>query len=502
MKDHYDHKLEFFIGSTKHDLSAVREKLIIAVLEAKQVPSGMELWASGSEPLLTDIADHLQQCDAHIIIVGARYGAIIEGEEISYTEWEFNQSNGKRPILAFLLEDVEFKKERKKVIKEDPSEGDKEEALINFRKVLTKNRFCRDFSNTTAGIEKLGRLCTNSINELINTKRIGENAGWMKTSSNEASILREIRGNKFLGRELERLREFSTSGERVNYDKVSKEKQAEIFWETMKGRIRRHGFMNLFFESGSTLAYVSDQFENLVLKNGGKVESWRIWTNNVLTLFQLLLYTDVDIKRFPECAPDPKEKDGAIFPSEWSKNEETFPLSPRGLFPEETQAVNKLRDALLKFSDKTLLLATSSGWDFENEVRDFRGPHVGSHPNMLFKRALFTSGQPVVIFLTAEKLGDPFESGKCFPIFGPDKPLSQALKEFPLAICVGFDADIKSPTRRKLDLDIRKERNNPNTINNMLKDINLNVIYTSPKSEETGAIIAGNTNFEKLLPND
>ena len=69
MKDHYDHKLEFFIGSTKHDLSAVREKLIIAVLEAKQVPSGMELWASGSEPLLTDIADHLQQCDAHIIIV-------------------------------------------------------------------------------------------------------------------------------------------------------------------------------------------------------------------------------------------------------------------------------------------------------------------------------------------------------------------------------------------------------------------------------------------------
>jgi hypothetical protein len=503
MKDYSNLKLEFFIGATKRDLGGAREKLIDSVLEAKHIPSGMELWSAGVDPLLIDIANHLKQCDVHIIVLGARYGEYIEGEKRSFTEWEYRQSDGKRPILAFVLKEKEFKNERKKVISKDPREKEKEDDLIRFRKELMASRFCKFFSNTEAGIEELGRLCVNSINRLINAKSVGENAGWIKASSLEVSTLRQIRENKFLERELNRMREFSVLSERVVVDTVSKEKQAQTFWETMKGRIRRHEYKNLFFESGSTLAYVSDQFENLVLKSGSEDESWRIWTNNVLTLLQLLLYTDVDVRRFPPSAPDPEDKYGAIFPREWRSLKEPPSSEPRSLHPNEAAAVDKMRKKLRRFGEKVLFLATTSGWDLDHHLNDFRGPHVGSHPNMLFKRALFTCRHPVVIFLNAEKLGDPFEVGKCYPIFGPDIPLDEALKKFPLAFCVGYAQNITSPTRREgLEPKDRKERNDPRRITEVLNKINFNIIYTAPASGDTGAIIAGNQAFKKLVPND
>jgi hypothetical protein len=501
MKYDSDQKLEFFIGATRRDLGKASEKLIGAVLEAKHIPSGMELFSAGIDPLLTDIANHLEQCDVHIIVLGARYGEYIAVEKISFTEWEYNQSINKRPILAFLLKEDEYKRERKKVISEDLGEKEKEDALIRFRNELRKTRFCKFFSNTEAGIEELGRMCINSIHELINEKRLDESAGWIRASCQEVSTLRQISENKFLDRELKRMREFSIVGERITIDKVAKETQAQVFWKTMMGPIRRHNYKNLFIESGSTLAYVSESFENFVLKNDREVGSWRVWTNNVLTLLQLLLYTDVAITRFPPSAPDPEDKYGAIFPREWHQLEERPPSRPRKLHEAEADAVKVMREKQRGFDEKTLFLATTSGWDLNHDSIDFRGPHVGSHPNMLFKRALFTTERPVLIFLTAEKLGDTFEVDKCYSIFGPDEPLEKALKKYPLALCVGYDQIMQSPTRRKLDPKVRKKRNDPNEIRKILDELNFNVIYAEIIGD-TGAIIAGNLPFQKLLPND
>jgi len=501
MNGDLNRKLEFFIGATRRDLGKASKKLIEAVLEAKHIPSGMELYSAGIDPLLADIANHLKQCDVHIIVLGARYGEYIAGEKISFTEWEYNQSIGKRPILAFLLNEDEFESERKRVISEDLSEKEKKDAIILFRNELRTTRFCNFFSNTEAGIAELGRLCINAIHQLINENRLDENAGWIKASSQEVLTLRQISENKFLDRELKRMREFSIVGERVTIDKVSKETQAQVFWKTMMGPIRRHGYKNLFFESGSTLAYVSEPFENFVLKNDKEAGSWCVWTNNVLTLFQLLLYTDVSIRRFPPYAPDPEDKYGAIFPRKWHQLEERPPLKPRKLHNHEADAVKEMRGELLEFGEKTLFLATTSGWDLDHELNDFRGPHVGSHPNMLFKRALFTTERPVVIFLSAEKLGDPFEVNKCYPIFGPDEPLGKALEKYPLALCVGYDQRMQSPTRRLLAPEVRRKRNDPSNIKKILIELNFNVIYTE-KVGDADAIIAGNLPFQELLPND
>lgn len=505
MNDELKRKLEFFIGGTRRDLSDATNKLIDSIVDAKHIASGMELWAGGYNPLLTDIAKHLEQCDVHIIILGGRYGELIPGENISFTEWEYEQSVDKRPILAFLLEDGEeeggFKREREKMILEDPREVEKTDKLNHFRTELMKQRICKRFYNTETGIAELGRYCINSITELINEGRLGDDVGWVRASSQEFSTLRQISRNKFLDRELKRMREFSTVGERVAIDEISKQTQARIFWEELMGKIRRYGYTNLFFESGSTLSYVSERFEDYVLKDDEGVGSWRVWTNNVFILLQLLLYTDVDISRYPPFAPDPEDKYGAIFPRKWHRLKEGPPPKPRELYTNEHTAVEDMRESLRHFGEKTLFLATTSGWDTDNTNVDFQGPHVGSHPNMLFKRALFTTERPVVIFLSAEKLGDPFNVGVCYPIFGPGKPLKESLSKYPLALCVGYDRLMQSPTRRELDPKLRASRNDPINILDTLRGLNFNVIYGEVKGD-TGAIIAGNSSFENLLPND
>lgn len=48
--------------------------------------------------------------------------------------------------------------------------------------------------------------------------------------------------------------------------------------------------------------------------------------------------------------------------------------------------------------------AAASGWDTSHHVYEFHVPHVVSHANMLFKRAIFMTGQRVVIFSSRHKI--------------------------------------------------------------------------------------------------
>jgi hypothetical protein len=61
MKNEQNRKIEFFIGGTRKDLGDASQRLIDKIFELKHIASGMELWASGTEPLLTDISKHLEK---------------------------------------------------------------------------------------------------------------------------------------------------------------------------------------------------------------------------------------------------------------------------------------------------------------------------------------------------------------------------------------------------------------------------------------------------------
>ena len=168
-----------------------------------------------------------------------------------------------------------------------------------------------------------------------------------------------------------------------------------------------------------------------------------------------MLFTDGQILRNPPIAPDPKDPYGAIFTKRCLDAYEDPPVKPRSLYERETQAVAEVISLIKRGGEKQIILVTASGWDTTHSVRGFRGPHVGSHANMLFRRALFMTGLPIVVFLIRRKLdpdfreakfkcrtdAEPFQSASryCYSVFGHELQLGQALKDRPVAICIGFE---------------------------------------------------------------
>lgn len=102
-------KYQIFISSTYTDLTKAREKVRDAILTMMHFPVGMEMFSAGDEEQWEIIRDTIDSSDYYVLIVGHRYGSVIEtGDDagISYTEKEFRYAKEKGiPILAFILSD-------------------------------------------------------------------------------------------------------------------------------------------------------------------------------------------------------------------------------------------------------------------------------------------------------------------------------------------------------------------------------------------------------------
>ena len=515
-------KLSIFIGSTKEDLNDVRNKIIYTLLHSGHIPSGMELWAADHIPTLDAIEKHLGICDLHIIILGARYGSKVQGG-LSFTEWEFKKSqDAGRPVIAFLLDKKEFESHfssrvSKKIgtnRKKRKTDSEKEkEALMKFRGELQDKSICKFFVTQQASkksekethsdainIDSISSHLINSINEVINDGNIPKDAGWIRARSEHGERLSAIERNPFLLKILDKVRGFSKLTDRHEKESEAKDIMAGFFWETMFGRIKRHSYYQLFFESGSTLNFLSDKFREKLKTSAGEHQiekaRWKITTNNAVTLLDLLLDSHLDVAPRPAGAPE--EKYGAMFDDVLLENPEPPPQSPRHLFETEKKAVKETAGSLQSDKKKRLYLMTASGLDLDECTEPgFQGPHVGSHPNMLFKRAIFRTKEPIVFFLDASKLEKKFIVGECYPIFDPTEIWQEAFRKASLSVCIGYEEKIRGRIKRteinKVNSDIQKK------IKKFLPEFTL---YASFQSPTGGCLIFSNKNFLKIFPKE
>lgn len=311
-----------------------------------------------------------------------------------------------------------------------------------FREKLRSKSLCKFFSEK--GTPRIDRDVVTALNEIMNGQ-LRPFAGWIRAESKAARITGALQGNPVLMRIMERVVGFQTTGSRIDKESDAKKAAAEMFWDSMMNLLARRGYMNIFLESGSSIAYVSEALERKEIRQQG----WKIDTNNALALLQLLLFTDGEVQRNPPVSPDPHDPYGAIFTKKCLDAYEEPPLEPRQLYDKELEAIKEVIKLLTTNKAKQVILATASGWDTRHRIKDFQGPHVGSHANMLFKRAIFMAGQPVVLFLSRHKVDPRFpeadfkcREGKedqrlmsairyCYPVFGSELPLSKALRDTP-----------------------------------------------------------------------
>ena len=104
--------------------------------------------------------------------------------------------------------------------------------------------------------------------------------------------------NPFFVKLAKHLNKYQRVSRRVNQNEDLKRGIAEYFWELYLTRIRRKKIDRLYFDCGSTMAYVAQEFMHKFLQHHGfkravreteQGENFRIATNNIITLLDFIL---------------------------------------------------------------------------------------------------------------------------------------------------------------------------------------------------------------------
>lgn len=200
-------KYQVFISSTYSDLIEERKALIQELLNLGCIPAAMEYFQPIDKSLAI-IKSFLDNCDYVVLIIGGRYGSIInrKSNNISYTEAEFKYAKKKKiPIIPFLLEENTLNVLRKSKRKADQKKTEKtidgQRRLKRFRKQLMKEQLVQFYKSE----KDLPLLLANAFNE---AKLRKPRPGWIREkqgsrqdiiySAIEKNLLRQIQHNEIL----------------------------------------------------------------------------------------------------------------------------------------------------------------------------------------------------------------------------------------------------------------------------------------------------------------
>ncbi len=461
MHDTVPRKFAVFLSSSFKDLQKTRQELVMEILRIGHIPVGMEMFHAGDVTNLQVIERAIQECDIFVLLVGARMGEIVAGaNKVGYVEWEYDLAcKLEKNIIVFLLNKNEYENVRNSLSKDDP-ERSHDKALDDFRAKVQEvsdregKRLVEFFSYNDPG--DLRAKLSDSITVGF-TKASG---GWVPGTYLDELAKRvhfdeTVSSNPFFRRFAKRLNSFGKLSTRTLIEEPLKRTISRYFWGLFLPKIALTDISRLFFESGSSIAYVSEDFIRLVgdARWGRDLSSkLRIATNNILTFFDFALIeprSDLfNVSLEPKGPFEPSY--GATFGELSGAVELPFPRAPESLHPNARPFIDTVIANLRKFFDAPgMILMTASGVELD-ENSPFAGPHVGSYYNKLVKRALLEVKVPAVMFLDQAKFPYKFQVGKCHPVCGPDAEWVSVRNDVPLAIACAFNSEeeLKAATQR------------------------------------------------------
>ncbi|MCC7420182.1 MAG: DUF4062 domain-containing protein [Planctomycetaceae bacterium] len=444
-------KYQIFVSSTFRELEHWRKALIDQILRTEHIPSGMEGFSAADEEELKVIKRAIDQCDIYTVVIGSTFGSAIPdttpNESFTQREFRYASEQGK-PILAFILHDDDFEAERDGLPAES-NERKHEEFLRQFRTEVTTIEGNRhrivEFFRKSEGVHGLTARFGAALGKLINSPTFNM-PGWVRLPPGVGT-------NPFIQRIMLKLSGFDKLSYRCTLDYPStKAAMAKHFWYRFGAEVHTKQVWHLYFESGSTVAYVAERFRQMLREEAAAWESHRadlrIHTNNILTYLEFTLYERLQLALVPHGPPDDNDKYGATFGSLLECPELSHPVANIPLSRADkkgTRLVESLSKQVVPASKPSLILATASGLE-QATASEFPGPHVGTYRNKLLKRALLRSRHPVVLFFDHSKISPygpkgAFKVGSCHPVCDPDFSWEMVVKENPLCLCVGADND-------------------------------------------------------------
>lgn len=492
-----------FISSTFKDLSAARKAAIAGVSFCRHVPVALDTFGPENAADRKVIKRETERSHIYILILGSRYGQIPAGETRSYTEIEFQHAEeAHKPILVFALPWDEVVKCRAKIT--DAEELKNFEKLQSFHKTVTDGRhFFKPWHiGKEEEIEKHVILCLTAIPYGANPPSglVDEVGG---PEDQVAAVA--VRNNVFLKPIVKSIVGFETLYGRTDRNIDAKTKAANFFVEKYQPCLEAKPIRGIFFESGSTPAFLAREFPDSFWKKvefGEKGEPNRlISTNNVLVYLHLWLERHVPCGHFPW--GEPESTYGATYGPIANLGNRTANFDGAPLDYYARAAIHQLQGSphsLTKNNTSLIVMAASglqlgpthvitgdTGYVLQTKdvdsIQMCFGPHVGSYQNMVFKRYLIETLIPTVLMIDASKIDSPININKCHFVLGHDLMWSNVCERQPLAILVGCQSDNMAVLIDKIKKDLPS--------------------FTTMQSVTTGknsAFIATNSLFDKEFP--
>jgi hypothetical protein len=473
-----ERKYQVFISSTFLDLADQRRMVLDVVVDRGHMPIALERFPAADSAVPHVIAKAIEASQIYVLIIGFRYGAIVKGTDISFCHLEYERAYALgKVVVPFLLSEHEVRIQRDRLktrrdearmqaerlaigverdrlnreVAELDAELANEAKLDEFRKIVQDGRFYQPFSleRTAIGVEsrpdvfdKHMVLKALQVAELEAARR--RIPGWIREPQDTtlAETLEAVSRNRFLVDVVAAMAKFDALGPRIRDQAEEKEASACLFTDKYLQQLLSKD-VSLFFESGSTVAYVAQEVGERLRD---RHRDMRIATNNVLAYLIFWLVHRIKCSLFPWGPPE--QRYGAVFGAVndfvSEHRQPSFPPDPLSSTDEDAIAT-LLNDPYspAKWTGRALLLGALSGFQItpDETIACCLGPHVGSPRNKVFKRFMYGTKLPVMLFLTASKIDSPVDPQRCHFILDQaadgDLRWDTFKEEYPLAFCIG-----------------------------------------------------------------
>jgi hypothetical protein len=224
--------------------------------------------------------------------------------EISFTEFEFEVAcNANLSVLAFIQDDREAEDE----ISKDGNVLEKVDELTRLKKFRERVK-ANSFTHHWNGSSNFAEIVSRGFKRLLDMPDAIHLSGWVRSDQEiDTKAVRTALKNSFVLDTVRNLNRFKRLDKRCSQDVPQKQAAARGFREFFLTEIKKQNY-DLFFESGSTPAYVarelgkSEAFRNEV-GWGGDESAIALYTNNILAFLQLWLNDNLPIAMLPRSSP-------------------------------------------------------------------------------------------------------------------------------------------------------------------------------------------------------
>lgn len=190
-------RYQVFLSSTFTDLKEERKEVLLELSPPRYITVGMEHFGASSRPPWEVIEKTIEESDYYVLIIGGRYGSLVPGMNISYTEREFLFAKERGiPILAFILPDPE-----KKVVGVRLEQTPKGKARLKaFVDKVKNSGITVEFWNDSNDLVR--KISKSMANEVVTNPQRGWTRGLEIGASNNVTLLAQVapeRSRSFMG---------------------------------------------------------------------------------------------------------------------------------------------------------------------------------------------------------------------------------------------------------------------------------------------------------------